>query len=101
MGRKHSIDKYKLTEAQVTMLVMALSAKRSLGWVSWFVPSRYELTDIFGTSATAKALCGMGLLEYEVLWHGRRGNPDALQFRFTNEGMRIAEIVADRINHRY
>ena len=89
-NKSYKIGTYKLTQAQAELLWCAWRTANHDGWRRCFIPTKYELTDIYGTKSSAKALCGLGLLEYKVLWHGRRNEPDVLEFRITDAGTDIA-----------
>lgn len=61
----------KLTTAQQNALRDAARCARR-GFTGWFVPSRYELAEVYATDPTCKVLCGHGYLEYETVDYVKR-----------------------------
>lgn len=78
----------KLTEAQKSTLYDAARRYGNTG-TGWFYPSRYELTDVYTTKATCRALCGKGYLEYRTFDYSKvKGEwvPDN-EYRITQQGL--------------
>lgn len=81
----------KLTPAQQHMMEGAvrhyrLSMQGRDTW--WFTPNRLGAT-VHGTNATAKALCGKGLLKYEVALPAVGKYPEVLHYRITEQGLAL------------
>jgi hypothetical protein len=78
----------KLTKPQFNMLIEAVSLlDESNEREQWFIPCKSgEAPIVWGTKATAKALCGKGLLEYHVAFEAVNHLPAIIEYRATEAG---------------